>query len=139
MNSLRSVPFSSTTDSRGFTYLGKLELHHWRASARPTARQDNLPPLPNDAMNEATATKKRKSDEAAASNHPKRPRLEVTEAYVNSQRNDIGGRIQSQGGSMHLANTYNTGGGDVHFNSMCLDAFKRNDTLDLFCKLIFGA
>jgi hypothetical protein len=83
-------------------------------------------------MNEATATKKRKSDKAAASNHPTRPRLEVTEAYVNSQRNDIGGRIQSQGGSMHLANTYNTGGGDVHFNSMCLHALKRNDTVDLF-------
>jgi hypothetical protein len=83
-------------------------------------------------MNKAMATKKRKSDGAAARNHPKRPRLEVTEAYVNSQRNDIGGRIQSKGGSMHLANTYNTGGGDVHFNSMCLDAFKRNDTLDLF-------
>ena len=40
---------------------------------------------------------------------------------------------------MHLANTYNTGGGDVHFNSMCLDASKRNDTLDLFFMLIFGA
>jgi hypothetical protein len=90
-------------------------------------------------MNKATATKKRKSDEAAARNHPKQPRLEVTEAYVNSQRNDIGGRIQSQGGSMHLANTYNTGGGDVHFNSMCLDASKRGDTLDLFFRLIFGA
>lgn len=53
--------------------------------------------------------------------------------------NDIGGRIQSQGGSMHLANTYNTGEGDVHSNSMCSDAFKRNDTLDLSFKLIFGA
>jgi hypothetical protein len=90
-------------------------------------------------MNEATATKERKSDEAAARNLPKRPRLEVMEAYVNSQRNDIGGRIQSQGGSIHLANTYITGGGDVHFNSMCLDASKRGDILDLLFKPIFGA